>query len=52
MLNVENGKKALHDTSPDHFTLLSILPLDRDMRCICNSDSSPTSPGNETAQLG
>ena len=31
-----------HDTSPDHFTLLSILPLDRDMRCICNSDSSPT----------
>ena len=50
--NVENGKKTLHDTTPDHFTLLSILPLDRDMRCICNFDSSPTPPRNETAQLG
>ena len=45
-------KKTLLDTTPDHFTLLSILPLDRDMRCICNFDSSPTPPGNESAQLG
>ena len=44
-------KKTLLDTTPDHFTLLSILPLDRDMRCICNFDSSPTPPRNETAQV-